>query len=71
MQQTSLGTRNNVIQVLLDTQAELANQKFQVEKEIRKLRGVVPPECFGMDDCSSMFLSVCPWRFDCGVYKND
>lgn len=61
---------DNTIQVLLDTQAELSNQIFAVEKAIRRLRGVIPPDCFGEDDCSTMFLSICPWRMDCGVYKD-
>lgn len=24
------------------------------------------PPCFGEDDCSTLQLSKCPWRMDCG-----
>lgn len=24
------------------------------------------PPCFGEDDCSTLMLSTCPWRMDCG-----
>lgn len=38
-----------------------------IREIIRKHRGDEPPVCFGLDDCSTNFLSKCPWRFDCGV----
>ena len=25
------------------------------------------PVCFGDDDCSTLALSTCPWRMDCGT----
>jgi hypothetical protein len=25
------------------------------------------PPCFGEDDCSTLMLSTCPWRIDCGT----
>lgn len=25
------------------------------------------PVCFGEDDCSTLMLSTCPWRMDCGT----
>lgn len=54
------------IQELLNEQAKLSDKEIQIKNEIRELRGCLPPPCFGDDDCSSMQLATCPWRFDCG-----
>jgi hypothetical protein len=61
------------IQQLLDQECALANEgKGQHEfrtiilAEIRQRRGTEAPVCFGEDDCSSLILSQCPWRMDCG-----
>lgn len=64
---------NADMQTLLDVEAQLSNKfgddaKEQIElieKVIRNNRGECPT-CFGQDDCSTQFLSMCPWRFDCG-----
>ena len=54
------------LQELLDRQAKLSNELYEVENEIRRLRGTTPPGCWGEDDCSTQALSVCAWRIDCG-----
>lgn len=62
------------IQELLDKEAELSNtgygdsnERKEIHKTIRIMRkGRHQPLCFGQDDCSTMMLSVCPWRMDCG-----
>lgn len=61
----------NDIQNLLDLSARLSNNGKHDDAEkmyhqIRQLRGNNPPPCFGDDDCSTMMLSMCPWRMDCG-----
>lgn len=70
----------SLIQELLDQEAKLGNECHEMRKlvdakyveireitaKIRELRGNKAPPCFGEDDCSTMMLSVCPWRFDCG-----
>jgi hypothetical protein len=53
------------IQVLLDKEANLANRRSLVHKQIVILRGDQPPVCWGNDDCSTQILSTCPWRIDC------
>lgn len=30
------------------------------------IKEIMPPECFGLDDCSSNALSVCKWADRCG-----
>jgi hypothetical protein len=60
-----------IMQILLDEEANLGNKRLALHNTIKKLRGVIPPVCFGEDDCSTMFLSQCPWRMDCGVYKDE
>jgi hypothetical protein len=56
------------IQELLDKEANLANRRDLVHKQIKVLRGTEPPVCWGMDDCSTNILSQCPWRIDCSSY---
>jgi hypothetical protein len=53
------------IQTLLDKEANLANRRSLVHKQIVVLRGEDPPVCWGNDDCSTNILSQCPWRIDC------
>jgi hypothetical protein len=61
------------IQELLDLQANLSNEGKKHSDEyhnvcitIKELRGTQPPFCWGQDDCSTLILSQCPWRIDCG-----
>ena len=61
------------LQKLLNEEAMLSNtgrgdseERKQVHTLIRLLR-TDQPVCFGHDDCSTVFLSVCPWRMDCGT----
>jgi len=57
------------IQNLLDKSSKLSNNGKNVGElynQIRKLKGSDPPPCFGDDDCSTIMLSMCPWRMDCG-----
>jgi hypothetical protein len=56
------------LQELLDKEASLANRRDLVHKQIKVLRGEDPPVCWGNDDCSTLVLSHCPWRIDCGSY---
>jgi len=53
---------------LLNEEARLGNELIVVRNKIREMRRdwPGPPVCFGTDDCSSMMLMSCPWRFDCG-----
>jgi hypothetical protein len=62
-----------LIQTLLDAEAticnsmhDLAETRGHLQKQIVLLRGTVPPHCYGLDDCSSLCLSTCAWRHDCG-----
>ena len=62
------------LQDLLNQEAALSNQgkgssdeRMQIHTLIRLKRGSVQPVCFGHDDCSTLMLSRCPWRMDCGV----
>lgn len=61
------------IQQLLDEEARLSNdglgkseERMQLHTLIRLQRISPPPVCFGDDDCSTLILSMCPWRIDCG-----
>jgi hypothetical protein len=56
----------NKLQELLDKEALLENQRIVILKQITKLRGDVPPACWGTDDCGTNMLVCCPWRIDCG-----
>lgn len=65
------------IQELLNQEANLSNlgQGDSVDRQkiltaIRLLRDESSrPPCFGDDDCSTMVLMRCPWRFDCGTQE--
>lgn len=61
------------IQELLNLEANLSNDGKKDSDEyrnahikIKELRGGEPPVCWGEDDCSTLILSQCPWRIDCG-----
>lgn len=64
----------NRIQELLNEEAKMSNNGMDKEHpfrkiiltEIRQLRGITPPPCFGEDDCSTNMLARCAWRMDCG-----
>lgn len=58
------------IQKLLDKEARLGNERYEVVQQIKQLRGTEPPVCWGQDDCSTMMLVRCPWRIDCGSPKD-
>ena len=60
------------LQTLLNQEALLSNtgkgdseERQKIHTMIRLLR-TVQPVCFGYDDCSTVMLSRCPWRMDCG-----
>jgi hypothetical protein len=60
------------IQQLLNREALLSNtghgdsiERQELHTMIRLMRTDQPP-CFGEDDCSTVMLSRCPWRMDCG-----
>lgn len=61
------------MQDLLNQEAILSNtgkgnsdERKQIHTLIRLKRKGPPPPCFGEDDCSTLMLSTCPWRMDCG-----
>jgi hypothetical protein len=62
-------------QTLLDAHALLPRTALnmptieQLDKQIISIRGPNPPPCYGEDDCSTEFLSRCPWRMTCGTSK--
>jgi len=64
----------NQIQEWLDKSAYLSNNGLQDTEEYRNLIFSIllhrddrhRPPCFGQDDCSTLMLSRCPWRIDCG-----
>ena len=70
----ALTDRGSPLQDLLDEEAELANTGRGDSKERMQLHTVIrlkrsefsQPHCFGEDDCSTLMLSKCPWRMDCG-----
>jgi hypothetical protein len=70
----ALTDRGSPLQDLLDEEAELSNtgqgdseQRQHLLTIIRLKRSEFPqPHCFGEDDCSTLVLSRCPWRMDCG-----
>jgi hypothetical protein len=67
------------IQDLLNQEALLANtgmgnseERQQIHTLIRLMRVAADgssesPWCFGHDDCTTLVLSTCPWRIDCGT----
>jgi hypothetical protein len=58
------------IQILLDKEANLSNRRYHILLQIKSIRGDVPPPCWGIDDCSTLILSQCPWRIDCGEHES-
>jgi hypothetical protein len=61
------------IQDLLNQEAILSNAGRGNSPERQQLLTVISlkregpaPYCFGDDDCSTLALSTCPWRMDCG-----
>ncbi len=66
----------STIQDLLNKEAQLSNsgegdspERMEIHKIIRmKRKNLHQPLCFGQDDCSTLMLSTCPWRMDCGSY---
>jgi len=63
---TSYEVGVDTLQDLLDQEADLANKLYAIHQRIKQLRGTTPPPCHGDDDCSTLMLSTCPWRIDCG-----
>jgi hypothetical protein len=57
------------IQELLDKEANLANRRDLVHKQIKVMRGEIVPPCWGNDDCSTNIMSKCPWRIDCDSHE--
>lgn len=57
------------IQELLDKEAKLGNERYDIHKRIVEMRGTEAPICWGHDDCSTSILMRCPWRIDCGDNK--
>lgn len=57
------------IQILLDKEAQLSNRRYHILKQIKSMRGDIPPRCWGNDDCSTQILSQCPWRIDCDSHE--
>lgn len=64
----------SLIQTLLNAEATIANNnpdeyakkvRKQIHIQIEALRGPAPV-CYGEDDCSTLMLSLCPWRMTCG-----
>jgi len=63
------------LQDLLNQEAELSNSGQANSQELAKLHTIIrlkrsdqpEPHCFGDDDCSTLALSQCPWRMDCGA----
>ena len=68
-------TKSTEIQSLLNEEALLSNtgqgsspERAKLHTLIRLIRSDMPePSCFGEDDCSTIMLSQCPWRMDCGA----
>lgn len=61
------------LQDLLNQEAILANtgkgdseERMKIHTIIRLKREGPGPFCFGHDDCSTLALSTCAWRIDCG-----
>jgi hypothetical protein len=63
------------LQDLLNEEALLSNtgqgdsrERAELHTIIRLMRDETRrPHCFGEDDCSTIMLSQCPWRMDCGA----
>ena len=67
------------LQDLLNEEALLSNtgqgdsrERAELHTIIRLMRDETRrPHCFGEDDCSTIMLSQCPWRMDCGAEAYD
>ena len=57
------------VQTLLNKEAKLSNRRYYILQQIKAQRGSQPPHCWGMDDCSTLILSQCPWRIDCDSHQ--
>lgn len=65
----------STIQDLLNQEAFYANNGMADSEERKKIHTMIRlkrddqwrPTCFGQDDCSTVTLSQCPWRMDCGT----
>jgi hypothetical protein len=57
------------VQELLNKEANLANRRYLLHKQIKVMRGEIPPHCWGHDDCSTNILLQCPWRIDCDSHE--
>ena len=61
------------LQDWLNREAVLSNKGKGDSEERQKILTYIRlqrtnrPECFGQDDCSTLMLSRCPWRMDCGT----
>ncbi len=63
------------LQALLNEEALLANTGYGDSEQRKHLHTIIrikrsdqpEPHCFGEDDCSTLALSQCPWRMDCGA----
>jgi len=62
------------MQELLNLEAMYSNNgqgdsidRMKIHTIIRLKRDKEAPPCFGEDDCSTLMLSTCPWRIDCGT----
>jgi hypothetical protein len=63
------------LQDLLNQEALLANTGYGDSDQRKHLHTIIRlmrdeprrPACFGDDDCSTIMLSRCPWRMDCGA----
>lgn len=68
------------LQTLLNQEALLSNTGQGLSEARQKIHTLIRlmrdethrPGCFGDDDCSTLMLSRCPWRMDCGAeeYQN-
>ena len=64
----------NELQELLNLEAQYSNNGKSNSEERMKIHTLIRlkrdeywrPSCFGDDDCSTLMLSTCPWRIDCG-----
>jgi hypothetical protein len=62
------------LQDLLNQEALLSNTGYGDSNQRQHLHTIIRlvrdetrrPHCFGDDDCSTIMLSQCPWRMDCG-----
>lgn len=60
------------LQDLLNKEARLGNQIYHLSKELDEVRSQIiqirpsiPPICFGNNDCGTLMLVKCPFRWEC------